>query len=400
MALMMEKAGVAGFDLVPAWHEGGHSAINYFMPDGAWVYLAEEMKKFVKVPVTSGMRLADPWIAEEALLAGRADQVCWGRALIADPELPKKIREGRLDDIRMCLVCNRCGDFVDKDVKCQVNARVGHEGEYSLEDKAAKPKKVAIVGGGAAGMEAARIAALRGHKVVLYEKEKALGGNLNPAAVPPMKFKLGQFRDYLITQIKKLGVEIRLGKEVKAGDLVKESPDVVIVATGAREIIPNIIGIRSAHVVSAIDVLLGRKEVGNQVVIIGSGLIGCEVASYLAAKKVSKIMLVEALDKIGPDIPRVIRWELLQNLRNAGVAMETRVNVEEITPMGVRGRQKGKVVFYNADSVVIAAGLFGESKLAGELKGKINEVYTIGDCVSPRRIMEAVEEGFKTGLRI
>ncbi|MFC1905571.1 NADH oxidase, partial [Chloroflexota bacterium] len=138
IAAMLEKVGIAGFDLVPSWHESGHSGINYFMPDGAWVYLAQEIKKVVKVPVTTGMRMADPWIAEEALVAGKADQICWGRSLIADPELPNKLREGRFDDIRTCIVCNRCGDFVDKDVRCQVNASVGHEGEYIL-DKAIKP---------------------------------------------------------------------------------------------------------------------------------------------------------------------------------------------------------------------------------------------------------------------
>lgn len=399
MAVMLEKAGVAGFDLVPAWHEGGHSAINYFMPDGAWVYLAQEMKRAVTVPVATGMRIADPWIAEEALVTGKADQISWARPLIADPELPNKIREGRFDDIRVCLVCNRCGEFVDSDLKCQINAQVGHEGDYALS-RTAKPKKVFIVGSGAAGMEAARVASLRGHSVVLFEKEKELGGGLRAASKPPMKHHIGQFRDYLVTQIKKLGVEVRLGQEATAAGLTREMPDVIIVATGSREIMPDIPGIGSPHVAGAIDVLLEERETGNEVVIIGAGLIGCETAHYLAGKKGKRVTLVEALPRIGADIARVVRWELLDKLRNAGVGMETDVDVKEITPLGIRGYQKDKVVFYQADTVVVAVGLEADSRLSAELEGKVSEVYTIGDCISPRRIMEAVEEGFHTGRRV
>ncbi|MFC1905814.1 FAD-dependent oxidoreductase, partial [Chloroflexota bacterium] len=194
--------------------------------------------------------------------------------------------------------------------------------------------------------------------------------------------------------------KVRLVQEVKAKDIIREAPDAVVVATGTRDLVPDILGIGSPHVVGAIDVLLDRKEVGNEVIIIGAGLVGCETACYLVEKKGKRVTLVEVLPQIGADISRVIRWELVQKLRNAGVGMQTEVDVKEITPMGVRGYQKGKAVFYLADTVVIATGLISESGLGEELKGKIAEVYTIGDCASPRKIMEAVEEGFDVGRRI
>ncbi|MFC1962522.1 FAD-dependent oxidoreductase [Chloroflexota bacterium] len=399
MAAILEKAGAAGFDLVPGWHESGHVAMNRYVPDGAWVYLAQEIKKAVKVPVASGMRVADPLLAEKALQEGKCDQVNWARPFIADPEYVNKIKEGRLEDIRTCLVCNKCVETVDTIVVCSVNGQASREGEWKITP-AKKAKKVVVVGGGPAGMEVARVAALRGHKVTLIEKERELGGQLIPGGVPPSKSKEIGFRNYLATQMKKNpNIILKLGEKATAKSVLALKPDVVVVASGGVRIIPDIPGVDSPHVVHALDVLNGKAKVGQEVVIIGGGMVGLETAEYLVSLG-KKITMLEILPRAGVDVGRLTRWSLMEGLISAGVKIETRVESKEITFRGVRANKGEEQPFFLADTVIISTGMKAEHSLAEQLKGKVPELHVIGDAVKTRRIVDASAEAVRVGVSI
>ncbi|MDP2719159.1 MAG: NAD(P)/FAD-dependent oxidoreductase [Dehalococcoidia bacterium] len=398
MAKILEKAGIEAFDQVPAWHESTHPAMNWYAPDGAWIHLAEALKKVVKVPVATGMRIPDPVMAEAAIKEGRADLVVWGRPLIAEPHLANLVKEGKFDDIRTCIVCSKCVEMVDTPIACTINAQAGREKELAIK-KAAKPKKVIVVGSGPAGMEAATVAAKRGHDVTIYDQGSKLGGQLNAAIVPLHKDKMASFLKYEITQLKKAGVKVVLNKKVKVKDIIDAKPDAVIVATGANPIIPDIEGLKWPSVVSVLDILSGKKEAGNNVVIIGGGLVGCETGELLATKG-KKVTILEIMPRFAMDVGRLTRWNLLGDLRKMGVKMEGNVDSKEITFLGVRGVKKGEHVFYDADTVIIATGMRGDNSLAKELEGKVPKVIAVGDCIRARKIMEAVEEGFRAGLKV
>jgi 2,4-dienoyl-CoA reductase (NADPH2) len=399
MAAILEKAGAAGFDLVPGWHESGHVAMNRYVPDGSWFYLAEEIKKAVKVPVSAGMRVADPVMAEKALREGKCDQVNWARPFIADPEYVNKIKEGRLEDIRTCIVCNKCVETVDSIVVCSVNGRVSREGEWKITP-AKKAKKVVVVGGGPAGMEAARVAALRGHKVTLIENEKELGGQLIPGGVPPSKSKEIGLKNYLATQVKKNpNITLKLGEKATAKSVLALKPDVVVVANGGVPFIPDIPGIDSPHVVHAWDVLNGKAEVGREVVIIGGGMVGLETAEYLVTLD-KKITILEVLPRAGADVGRLTRWSLMDGLRQAGVKIEARVDSKEITFRGVRANRGEEQLFFNCDSVIVSTGMKPDPSLAEQLKGKVPQLHVIGDAIKPRRIVDASAEAVRVGVSI
>ncbi|MFZ1988886.1 MAG: FAD-dependent oxidoreductase, partial [Alphaproteobacteria bacterium] len=276
VALMAQEAGVDAIH-VSAYGYGSCAGINRAAmghPRGNLVSLAEEIKKVVGVPVIAVGRM-DPRTGEESLLRKKADLIAIGRPFIADPRLIKKTVEGKLDEIRPCLGCNVCADDMiaaDTSVHCSVNAVVGREKEFELM-RAQKTKKVLVVGGGPAGMEAAAVACLRGHQVVLYEKQLRLGGQLNLAVKPPHKDEIQSFTNYLITRVKKLGIEVQLGKEVDADTIGTVKPDSIILATGSTPFKPEIPGIDRDHVILAEDVLSG-KGVGKRVLIIGGGLVG------------------------------------------------------------------------------------------------------------------------------
>ncbi|MCK4723557.1 MAG: FAD-dependent oxidoreductase, partial [Dehalococcoidia bacterium] len=248
--------------------------------------LAEGMKKVVTVPVMAVGRIT-PEAGERLLAEGKADLVAIGKGLLADPELPNKVASGKLEDIRPCIYCMACMDDLRSSdvvgIRCQVNAALGRELEYRIVP-AKQARKVLVVGGGPAGMEAARVASLRGHKVTLWEKGPRLGGQLIQAAIPPHKDRIGALTAYLQTQLKKLDVKMELGKEVTAAMIERFEPEAVVLAVGARPLVPDISGLDRAHVVQAGDVLEGKVEVGNKVVVVGGELVGCETAEFLAEK--------------------------------------------------------------------------------------------------------------------
>lgn len=394
VAAAMERAGVRGFDVAAGWHDDEVEMLQPWVPQGSWVYVGEEIKKVVSSPVATGVQIADPFVAEEIIAQGRADMVFMGRALVADPELPKKAKGGRFEEIRPCIACNECFAREFQGLTCTVNPRLGSESEAALQS-VRQPKKVFIIGGGPAGMEAALTAAWRGHQVTLFEKNMDLGGALLIASRSPYKEeRFGKLIQYYVNELQRNGVQVKLGIDVNTELIEREKPDAVVAATGGVPIVPDIPGIERDNVVTALDVLTGTKEVGDRVVIIGGGNIGCETALLLS--EIGKtVTVLEILERMGSDMNRITRWPLMRRLRSQGVRMETAAIVREITDKGVWCTVKdGSLQFFEADSVILAVGLRPNNDLARNLQGKVANLYLAGDCVEVHKILEAIHSGY------
>jgi len=399
---MFQAAGVDSLSLGLGIHESDSPGLTAEIEPGHWLYLAEKWKKAgIEVPIMVSCRLSRPEIADKAIADGIIDfwEMC--RPLIADPYLPTKVAKGRPEDIATCLADCNCLDNLlsDVPVTCIVNPRAGREEEPAYQSRPTTKRKVVVVGGGPAGMEAARVAALRGHQVVLYEEKDRLGGQLQAASVAPFKNDVKYLIDYLTTQVGKAGVKVKLNSQATAQSIEQSRPDVVILAAGSNPLMPDIPGVDRDNVVTALDVLAGKKPIGDSVVIIGGGMVGCEAAEFLAEKG-KKITVLEMQKRIGQDINAINRWRVIQRLSEDGVSLETKTQAEEITTSGVRGSREGVSQFFPADTVVLAAGMVPNKGLLAELEGKIPSVHAIGDCLEPRQIGEAIEEGFRLGAAI
>ena len=368
---------------------------------GVLVPVAEEVKKVATVPVIAVGRM-DAELAEQVLREGKADLVSIGRRLMADPELPNKVAEGRVDDINPCTGCMECLERLlgpGPDVVCTVNPAMGREGEYQIQPTD-KVKRVVVVGGGPAGLEAARVAALRGHRVALFEKESRLGGLLNVAAMPPNKQDIVPQVNYLARQVEKAGVDIRLGTEATAEFIMESESDAVVIAVGGIPVIPDIPGVDGPNVVTAQDALSGKVKVGQNVVIIGGGMVGCETGHYLAEKG-KKVVIIEALKRMAADMMPMVRRRLMDGLREKKITMLTSTTCEEITKDSVTvTTSEGQKQPIPADTVILAVGYEKNDDLFKTLEGKVSEVYCIGDSSQPRRIMEALSEGYRIGLSL
>jgi len=370
-------------------------------PEGNMIRFAEAIKQAVSIPVIAVGRIT-PTVGEQAMAEGRADLMAIGRGLLADPLLPNKAGEGRLEDITPCILCGTCQAGIQDEeasLRCRVNPTVGKEGESTIT-RAEKPKKVIVIGGGPAGMEAAIIAARRGHQVTLFEKRERLGGQLLSAAISPYKDRLAELTRYLSTQMEKAGVNIEPGKEAMMADIESMSPDAVVLATGVTPLIPEIPGKDRDNVVMADEVLAGGTEVGETVVVIGGELVGCETAEFLAdaGKKVT-------ITRRGPTMAAAlapnVREPLVGRLEDKDVTMLTCVRYEEITADGlVIMNQDGQKQTIPADTIVLAAGSKPNTELLRALEERVPDVYRIGDCLEPRSLLEALVEGFHTGLNL
>jgi 2,4-dienoyl-CoA reductase (NADPH2) len=383
---------------------------------GALVPLAAAIKAVVTIPVITVGRL-DPVIGEEVLRQGKADLIGMTRRLLADPELPNKVISGRFQEIRPCTACMFCTSRIRtyQPIACQVNAALGSEQDYLIKP-AGKKKKVLVVGSGPAGMEAARVSAIRGHEVILYEKGHKLGGLLRLAAL--VKGHEGEylmeFVHYLESQITKLGVDIRIGKEFNQQIIEKLKPDAVIVAAGGIPTVPEIPGINRRNVVSVPELHRMLKfylryidpaflgwltkfwmPIGRKVVIIGGGLQGCELAEFLV-KRGRTVTIVEAAETLGDGVPERKRHPLFRWLKNKGVVMMAGVKYEEITDNGLTiVTKEGERRTLEADTIVPAAPLTPNTGLLETLQGKAAEVYFIGDCNEPKVIIDAVAAGYR-----
>ena len=399
VAQLAERAGV------DAIHVSGHAVgpgrrPPMAQPPGVMVPLAEGIKKVVSVPVIAVSRIS-PELGESVLQEGRADLIAMGRALIADPHVPQKVASGRGEDITPCIYCQTCLDSVvsrEEGICCVVNAALGREREYELKP-AERPKRVVVVGGGPGGMEAARVASLRGHKVTLFERDDELGGQLLLASKPPFKDTIDTFRRYLADQLAKLGVELRLGENFTAELLDQFKPDAVVLAAGVMPFVPQIPGVDGKQVLLATEVLAGA-ETGERVAVIGGELVGCETAAYLAeqGKRVTIMRRgPELATKVGPSV----RAPLIRRLEAKGVSILTGVEYEGITEAGVIVRTgEGERRTVEADTVVLAAGAKPNTELLAAVEGKVPQVFCVGDCIEPRGIREAVEDGYRVGLTL
>jgi len=375
-----------------------------YFPHGLNVPYAERFKKAVKVPVVAvgsiDMEMADKIIGE-----GKCDIVAMVRPIIADTEYVNKNYHGEFDEIRPCIRCNVCTNEVAQfyPIRCAVNPVIGREVEYTYIRPADKKKKVVIVGGGPAGMEAAIVAASRGHQVTLYDKADRLGGTLTLAAAAPFKADMKKYLDWLMKKTQRTpGVEIKLSTEATADIIKAKKPDVLIVAIGAEPIIPDIPGVKNANVVWAGDVVSGKALTGQTVVVAGAGLTGCETALYLAqqGKKVTVIDMLGQFE-IAQDVPFLNKLGLMGLLHEHGVQFKTEVKMEEITKDGVTVIDKRwNRLEIPADTVVLSLGFKTNKTAEKAFQGLVPDVYAIGDCANPSNLRHAIHDAFNVAVEI
>ena len=405
IAQIFQEAGTDSINMSSAFYDNLHKSNDIMRNQEGWKrYMWQAVTKEIKGSTIACGGLRHPEFCEKVLAEGDADFVGLGRSLLADPEWPMKAAEGKVEDIRHCISCMVCLQHVFSTGanRCAVNPDWGRGKDFTELKPPAKTKKVMVVGAGPGGMEAARIAAMRGHDVTLYGKEKQMGGQLVVAAKPPGKEKMLWIRDYEETQLKKLEVNIQLGTEVTPEFVEKEKPDVVVLATGAEPAIPDIEGIRRENVVTAVDVLAGKVELSNQrVVIAGGGMIGAEVGEFLLDRG-NKVIIVEMLPAIASDMDPLNRQGLMEALEGREIAFLTNREIQEVTDKGVlvTDKKSGEKHLVEGDTVVLALGSKSVSYLSDSLKDNVPELYTVGDCNEPRRLEQAVYEGSLVARRI
>ncbi|RJP84214.1 MAG: FAD-binding protein [Desulfobacteraceae bacterium] len=427
---LVEEAGVDALCINVGWHEARVPQITAAVPRGAFAYLSRGIKEVVNVPVIASHRINDPDTAREMIADGMCDMVAMGRGLIADPYLPEKAEDGREEEILHCIACAQgCFDnlFKLKHVECLCNPKAGYECEGACT-VSETPKKVMVIGGGAAGMNAAIAASDRGHQVTLYEKGDELGGQLYLAAAPPGREEFAELAYDLETQIYTRDIDICLGQTVDAALIEKEKPDHIILATGATPMTPPIPGMELPHVVQAWDVLADKVYTGKRVVIIGGGAVGVETALLLAEKGTisgetlkfllvnkaetpevlyematrgtKQITIIEMIGQIGKDFGKSTRWGMLQDVDRYGVQSRLAAKALEITPTGVKVETPDGISEIPADSVVLAAGSRSESRLAEVIKQTSIPFDIIGDAKAIGMAFDAIHQGYRAGMGI
>ncbi|OAA91833.1 FAD-dependent oxidoreductase [Clostridium ljungdahlii] len=374
-----------------------------YQKNGLYLPYTKELKKVVKIPVIVAGKLGIPEDAEKALDDEAADMIGLGRPLLADPYWPKKVISNNSERIRPCIGCHTgClgRGFQGKPLSCTVNPAVGRERYYEIKPTLT-PKKVMVVGGGVAGMEAARIIKMRGHDVTIYEGTDKLGGVIIPGSVPDFKVDDRRLIDWYKNEIKELEVKVNFNTKVTEELVEKEKPDAVIIATGAKEIKINVPGIEKDKVITAVELLNGTKKVGNNVLMVGGGLVGCEAALYLA-KQGKNVTIVEAKDTIlssGKPIPHMNKIMLIDLLNMYNVKTITNNSLLEVTDKGaVLINNKFKKQEVSADTVTIAIGFKSDRELYNKLNGKITDLYLIGDAYQAANIMDAIWSANEIGL--
>ena len=363
------------------------SVPSYPYPEGPMVPMAEKVRKGVRVPVIVAGKLSAE-AADRAISEGKADFVAMGRPLLADPELPAKIREGRLDDLRRCIYCNNClksaTDAAAGPMSCTVNPFVAREARYPLKP-AGKARDIMVVGGGLAGMEMAMYLTERGHKVSLYEREKELGGQWNIACALPGKAGYSALTDYLKRWLARHGVKITLGTTVTREMVLQKKPEAVVVATGAVPVGLPVPGIDLPHVIQGHDFIAGKAEAKGRIVVVGGRFIGMEVAIWLKEQgKDVSIVTRAGLGEDGIKLEEFTFKTLADRIVDLGIPMFLNSTVLEITDSAVVIPMKNRFFRIPADTVILSVGMRSENRLAEELEGSGIEVHLVGDCVRPR----------------
>lgn len=437
---ILDKTGyVDAFSIAAGWHESAVPLITMEVPHGGWAYLGRQIKARVKTPVAQGMRM-NPVLAEELVERGDFDAIVMGRPFLADPELVNKAMEGRHDEIRPCVGCNaKCIDAVmsGKNCGCIGNYECNREqelmdenGQLPSEVKSENPENILVIGAGPAGMEFARVAALRGHKVTIWEKRNRTIGLSMYAATPPRRYDIRYIGQWLERECRRLGVEIILNKDASSEDIAAAAKeyDRVVLACGSKASIPPIPRDEAMPIYHAWDVFEGKARLGKNVVVIGGGDVGVEVAMYIGEigtisaeqlrfmmiynaepeaklkqllnKGVHNVAVVEMGKKFAPDINPGSRWSIIARTKQLGVKMLKETRVIEITGDGVVvENEKGRMTL-PADTVVIAAGAKPNTDLYEALKDKVEKLDCIGDAVQVARISAAVESAYKLASTI
>ncbi|MHA1744554.1 MAG: oxidoreductase, partial [Promethearchaeota archaeon] len=450
VAAAYDKAGIQYLNVTGGWHETRVPQIPMDTPRAAFAYLAKEMRSIVSIPVFASNRINDPILAENLLQDFYADAICFGRALIADPDFASKTAAGRLDDIRTCVGCNQgCFDSVFKlrHVKCTVNPRTMFEDKYATPKSTPAPKKVIIIGAGPAGLEAAHQATLFGHQVILYEASHQLGGQLNVAGIPQGREDIFEIKKYYRTQLDKLQIEYHLGKKMSAQEILAQKPDVIFCSTGVEFFIPNIKGIdgsQNCNISFADDALAGDVLLGKKVVVIGGAATGTETALWVAKRGAMnpnvarflsfhdalpvedamqrtyrgdrEVYLLEILPKLGTGVGKSTKWVFLDELKKLQV--NTLVNVKTI-------EFRNHSVYYQetdsetpdiiheisqVDNFILATGVRPNQALFNELQTLLKDaefrrsdppkVKKLGDSKKVGTILDAIHSGFKAAYRL
>ena len=405
-AKWLEEDGVDMFHVAQANHTGNMADTIPPMgvqPYGFFVKIAGDIKKAVNVPVSAVGRIVDAEMAERVIESGMADIVAMGRPLLADPDWGTKIAAGKACDIRRCISCNKgCTDAIQNRqfLSCVLNAENGYENSRSIQP-AAQKKKVAVLGGGPAGLEAARVAALRGHDVTLFEKTTSLGGQLNIACVPPRKEEMRRAAQDLIHAVCNAGVHLCLAQAPTAQELKDAGFEAVINAVGAHSAAPRIPGIDSVNVADAWKVLAGEQQVYGTVAVIGGGMVGCETAEYLAARG-CKVSVIEMMDKIAAGESTTILPTLLENYKTYGVEQYPSHKVKEFRMDAVVCENKdGAEVTIPCDYIVLAMGARSNVFDAAALEAANIPVYAVGDAAGKAAdISNAIRTGYDTACQL
>ena len=432
-----DDAGIDYINVTGGWHETRIPQIPMMVPQGAYAYLAENVKNNVNVPVFSSNRINNPVVAEQILRDEMADAICMGRGLIADPYLPIKTKENKLWDIRKCVGCNQgCFDhiFGGKSVECMRNFEVSREGKFDLDKKTDKPMKVLIIGSGPGGLEAARVAKILGHDVTILEKKNKIGGQANVSYAPPGRRDIKDVIDYYEAQIEHLNIDLQLEVEATPEIIKKYNPDAVIFATGVKYTIPEIPGIDGSlgsNIYSADDVLSGDYPVGKNIVVVGGsgtgmetaiwaaelGALNSEVARFISLYELMpqeevfskwikgnrNVTLIEMLPKLGLNVGRTTRGFLIGHIMKLGIKTITNANIMKFEGKRLEYDHAGQPqTLEGIDTFILATGVTPNTDLHDKVKASNPsfKIYKIGDCKKARTMMEAIHEGFKTAYKL